>query len=161
MPGGGQEKGLRAGTENVFAIAGMGEAANIVKKEMKNESARLMKIRDELIEKITKIDESYLTGHPTERLPHHASFRFSHIEGESILLNMDMYGIQISTGSACSSKTLEASHVLLAIGLKHEEAHGSMVLTLGHSNNLKQVPKIVKATKETVQRLRQLSPLAK
>ena len=161
MPGGGQEKGLRSGTENVFAIVGMGEAASIAKKEMKTESARLMKIRDKLIEELTKIWESYLTGHPTKRLPHHASFRFSHIEGESILLNMDMYGIQIATGSACSSKTLEASHVLLAIGLKHEEAHGSMVLTLGHSNNMKQIPKIVKATEETVHRLRQLSPLVK
>jgi cysteine desulfurase len=161
MPGGGQERGLRSGTENVFAIAGMGEAASIAKKEMSDESARLSKIRDKLIEEISGIEESYLTGHPKNRLPHHASFRFSHIEGESILLNMDMYEIQVATGSACSSKTLEASHVLLAIGLKHEEAHGSMVLTLGRSNNLDQVPKIVKSVKETVQRLRMLSPLSK
>jgi cysteine desulfurase len=160
MPGGGQERGLRSGTENVFAIAGMGEAAYIAKKEMKNESERLKKIRDGLIKEITTIDETYLTGHPVERLPHHASFRFSHIEGESILLNMDMNDIQIATGSACSSKTLEPSHVLLAIGLKHEEAHGSMVLTLGHSNNIGQVPIVVKAVKDTVQRLRKLSPLA-
>jgi len=161
MPGGGQEQGLRSGTENIFAIASMGEAARIAKQEMKNESERLKKIRDSLISEITKIDEAYLTGHPTQRLPHHASFRFNFIEGESILLNMDMYGIQIATGSACSSKTLEASHVLLAIGLKHEEAHGSMVITLGHSNNLEQVQKIVKSVEETVQRLRQLSPLSK
>ncbi len=161
MPGGGQERGLRSGTENIFAIAGMGEAVRIAKQEMKNESERLKKIRDSLISEITKIDEAYVTGHPTQRLPHHASFRFNYIEGESILLNMDMYGIQIATGSACSSKTLEASHVLLAIGLKHEEAHGSMVITLGHSNNLEQVPKIVKSVEETVQRLRQLSPLSK
>jgi cysteine desulfurase len=161
MPGGGQERGLRSGTENIFSIAGMGEAARIAKKEMKNESERLKKIRDNLISEITKIEESYLTGHPIQRLPHHASFRFNFIEGESILLNMDMYGIQIATGSACSSKTLEASHVLLAIGLKHEEAHGSMVITLGHSNNLEQVQKIVKSVEETVQRLRQLSPLSK
>jgi cysteine desulfurase len=161
MPGGGQERGLRSGTENVFAIAGMGEAASIAKKELKDESARLTKIRDKLIAEISEIEESYLTGHPKNRLPHHASFRFSHIEGESILLNMDMYGIQIATGSACSSKTLEPSHVLIAIGLKHEEAHGSMVLTLGRSNNIDQVPKIVKAVKETVQRLRMLSPLSK
>ncbi len=161
MPGGGQERGLRSGTENIFAIAGMGEAARIAKQEMKNESERLKKIRDSLIFEITKIDEAYVTGHPTQRLPHHASFRFNYIEGESILLNMDMYRIQIATGSACSSKTLEASHVLLAIGLKHEEAHGSMVITLGHSNNLEQVPKIVKSVEETVQRLRQLSPLSK
>ena len=161
MPGGGQERGFRSGTENVFAIAGMGEAARIAKKEMKTESTRLTKIRDKLIKEITEIDDSYLTGHPNNRLPHHASFRFSYIEGESILLNMDMYGIQIATGSACSSKTLEPSHVLIAIGLKHEEAHGSMVITLGRSNNMDQVPKIVKSVKETVQRLRMLSPLSK
>jgi cysteine desulfurase len=161
LPGGGQERGLRSGTENVFAIASMGEAAQIAKQEMKQENGRLKKIRDELISEILKIEDTYLTGHPTRRLPHHASFRFSNIEGESILLNMDMYNIQIATGSACSHKTLEPSHVLLAIGLKHEEAHGSMVMTLGHSNNLKQVPIIVKAVKETVQRLRELSPLSK
>jgi cysteine desulfurase len=161
MPGGGQERGLRSGTENVFAIAGMGEAALIAKKEIKDESTRLTKIRDKLIEEISKVDKTYLTGHPKNRLPHHASFRFSHIEGESILLNMDMCGIQIATGSACSSKTLEPSHVLIAIGLKHEEAHGSMVMTLGRSNNLNQVPKIVKSVKETVERLRMLSPLSK
>lgn len=161
MPGGGQERGLRSGTENVFAIVGMGEAARIAKKEMNKESDRLLKIRDKLIEEIIKIDEAYLTGHPKKRLPHHASFRFNHIEGESIMLNMDMNNIQIATGSACSSKTLEPSHVLLAIGLKHEEAHGSMVMTLGHSNKMNQVPLIVKSVKETVDRLRKLSPLSK
>ncbi len=161
MPGGGQERGLRSGTENVFAIAGMGEAVRITQKEMRGESARLEKIRDKLINEILKIDQAYLTGHPKQRLPHHASFRFSHIEGESILLNMDMYNIQIATGSACSHKTLEASHVLLAIGLKHEEAHGSMVLTLGRSNKIEQVPVVVKAVRETVERLRRLSPLVK
>jgi len=161
MPGGGQERGLRSGTENVYAITGMGEAARIIKSEMKDESKRLKKIRDKLISEITKIKNSHLTGHPTKRLPNHASFRFDFIEGESILLNMDMYGIQISTGSACSSKTLEPSHVLLAIGLKHEQAHGSMVMTLGRSNNIKQIPKIIKAVDETVTRLRQLSPLVK
>lgn len=161
MPGGGQERGLRSGTENVFAISGMGEAAKIAKKEMKDESVRLTKIRDKLIQDITRIDESYVTGSPKNRLPNHASFRFSHIEGESILLNMDMYGIQVATGSACSSKTLEPSHVLIAIGLKHEEAHGSMVMTLGRSNNMDQVPKIIKSVKDTVERLRKLSPLSK
>jgi cysteine desulfurase len=160
LPGGGQERGLRSGTENIFAIAGMGEAARIAKNEMEQESKRLKKIRDKLIEGILKIEESYLTGHPTQRLPHHASFRFSRIEGESILLNMDMrHNIQVSTGSACSSRTLEPSHVLLAIGLKHEEAHGSMVITLGRSNSIEEVPTIVNAVKETVERLRKLSPL--
>ena len=161
MPGGGQERGLRSGTENVFAITGMGKSVEILKKEMKDENIRLKKIRDKLIKQILEIDDSYLTGHPEKRLPNHASFRFSHIEGESILLNMDMYNIQIATGSACSSKTLEPSHVLLAIGLKHEEAHGSMVMSLGRSNKIEHVPTIVKAVKETVERLRKLSPLVK
>ncbi len=158
--GGGQERGLRSGTENLFAIIGMGEAARIMNNEMEKESVRIRKIRDKLIEEILKIDEAYLTGHPSQRLPHHASFRFSRIEGESILLNMDMkYNIQVSTGSACSSQTLEPSHVLLAIGLKHEDAHGSMVLTLGRSNNIGEIPLIARAVKETVERLRELSPM--
>jgi cysteine desulfurase len=160
LPGGGQERGLRSGTENIFAIAGMGEAARIAKDEMDQESKRLTGIRDKLIDEILKIDKSFLTGHRTQRLPHHASFRFSGIEGESILLNMDMrHHIQIATGSACTSRTLEPSHVLLAIGLKHEEAHGSLVMTLGRSNKPEQVPAIVKSVKETVERLRGLSPL--
>jgi cysteine desulfurase len=160
MPGGGQEQGLRSGTENIFAIAGMGEAARIAKDEMADESERLRKIRDKLIEEILNIEETYLTGHPDLRLPHHASFRFTGIEGESILLNMDIkHGIQIATGSACSSKTLEPSHVLLAIGLKHEQAHGSMIITLGRSNSLEEVGQIGGAVRETVERLRQMSPL--
>lgn len=158
--GGGQERGLRSGTENNFGIIGMGEAARIAQQEMQQESQRLVAIRDKLIEEILTIDDSYLTGHPLQRLPHHASFRFSYIEGESILLNMDMHNIQVSTGSACSSKTLEPSHVLLAIGLKHEEAHGSMVLTLGRSNKMDDVQLVSKATYETVQRLRKLSPMS-
>jgi cysteine desulfurase len=159
--GGGQERGLRSGTENMFAIVGMGEAARIAQQEMQHESNRLIPIRDRLINKILTIDQSFLTGHLIQRLPHHASFRFSYIEGESILLNMDMYSIQVSTGSACSSKTLEPSHVLLAIGLKHEEAHGSMVLTLGRSTTMEDVEPVAKATYETVQRLRKLSPMSK
>ena len=158
--GGGQERGLRPGTENLFAIAGMGEAARLAKLEMNQESDRLRPIRDGLIKEILKIDEAYLTGHTTFRLPHHASFRFSRIEGESILLTMDaMFNIQVSTGSACSSRTLEPSHVLLAIGLKHEQAHGSMVVTLGKYNSPEQIPVIAKAVNQTVQRLRALSPL--
>lgn len=158
--GGGQERGLRPGTENLFAIAGMGEAARLAKQEMKEESGRLQAIRDGLIKEILKIDEAYLTGHPTKRLPHHASFRFSRIEGESILLTMDaMFGIQISTGSACSSRTLEPNHVLLAIGLKHEQAHGSMVMTLGKSNRPDQIQLVADAVNKTVERLRAFSPL--
>jgi cysteine desulfurase len=159
--GGGQERGFRSGTENIFAIAGMGEAARIARLKMTKEGNRLKKMRDRIIQEILNIEGSHLTGHPTQRLPYHASFRFDHIEGESILLNMDMYNIQVSTGSACSSKTLEPSHVLLAIGLTHEQAHGSMVLTIGRSNKMEEIPAIVKAVKETVERLRNLSPLSK
>ncbi|HUM82144.1 MAG TPA: cysteine desulfurase family protein, partial [Methanothrix sp.] len=158
--GGGQEKGLSPGTENIYALAGFGEAARLARLEMAGESMRLQTIRDALIEEILKIDEARLTGHPSQRLPHHASFRFSRIEGESILLTMDaMFNIQVSTGSACSSRTLEPSHVLLAIGLRHEEAHGSMIMTLGRQNSMEQVPAIVSATEKTVERLRALSPL--
>ncbi len=158
--GGGQEKGLRPGTEDLFAIAGFGEAARIVKQEMDSESLRLKAMRDDLIKEILKIDESYLTGHPTKRLPNHASFRFSRIEGESILLTLDaMFNIQVATGSACSSRTLEPSHVLLAIGLTHVEAHGSMIMTMGKYNNPEQIPVIANAVSKTVERLRALSPL--
>ena len=160
MPGGGQERGIKSGTENIFSIAGMGEASKIMKNEIKSESERLTIIRNKLIKEISKIDRAFLTGHPKKRLPGHVSFIFNNIEGESILLNMDMYNIQIATGSACSHKTLEPSHVLLEIGLKHEEAHGSMVMTLGKSNNIDQIPLIVKAVNDTVERLRKLSPLS-
>lgn len=159
--GGGQERGFRSGTENIFSIAGMGEAARIARLRMDKEGVRLKKMRDRLIQEILMIEGSHLTGHPAQRLPYHASFRFDHIEGESILLNMGMLNIQVSTGSACSSKTLEPSHVLLAIGLKHEEAHGSMVLTLGRSNKMEEIPIIVESVGETVARLRELSPLSR
>ena len=159
--GGGQERGFRSGTEDIFAISGMGEAARIARLKMTKEGNRLKKMRDRIIQEILKIEGSHLTGHPTQRLPNHVSFRFNHIEGESILLNMDMYNIQVSTGSACSSKTLEPSHVLLAIGLTHEQAHGSMVLSLGKFNEMKEIHTIVKAVKETVERLIKLSPLSK
>jgi len=160
LPGGGQERGLRSGTENLFAIAGMGEAARIAGQEMEGESRRLTAMRDDLIEGILRIKDAYLTGHRTRRLPHHASFRFDGIEGESIVLTLDMgHGIQVSTGSACSSRTLEPSRVLLAVGLKHEQVHGSMVITLGRSNTAEQVPVIVEAVGRTVEKLRKLSPL--
>ncbi len=161
MPGGGQERGLRSGTENLFAIAGMGEAARLAGEDMPAESKRLRAIRDQLISEILKNENTYLTGHPEKRLPRHASFRFSFIEGESILLMMDFQGIEISTGSACSSKTLEASHVLLATGLTHEQAHGSMVLTLGRCNKPEEVPVVASAVKKTIEKLRMLSPITR
>ncbi|MEE9152350.1 MAG: cysteine desulfurase family protein [Thermoplasmata archaeon] len=162
MYGGGQERGLRSGTENLYAIIGMGKAAEFAKKEMVNEAERLKELRDKLIEGILEnIEEAYLTGHRTKRLGNHASFRFSYIEGESIILNLDMEGIAASTGSACTSKTLEPSHVLLALGLKHEEAHGSLVLTLGRGNTEEDIDKVLEVVPNVVQKLREMSPLYK
>jgi cysteine desulfurase len=158
--GGGQEKGLRSGTENVSAIVGMGKAAEIAKAEMKTEGERLSNLRDKLIKGLTaNIPSSFLNGHPTKRLPNNASIRFSYIEGESLLLSLDMLGVAASSGSACTSKTLEPSHVLLAIGLKHEEAHGSLLFTLGKQNTEEDVNYVVNALPDIVKRLRCISPL--
>ncbi len=158
--GGGQERGLRSGSESVYGIAGMGKAAEIAKAEMEEESKRMMKLRDELIDGVLdKIEKAYLTGHRTKRLPHHASFIFSYIEGESIILNLDMLGLQASTGSACSSKTLEPSHVLIALGLKHEEAHGSLTLTLGRWSTEEDIKHALDVIPRTVDRFRAMSPL--
>ncbi len=158
--GGGQEKGLRSGTENVPAIVGMGKAAEMAKAEMKTEGEMLSNLRDKLIEGlIQNIPRSFLNGHPTKRLPNNANVRFSYIEGESLLLSLDVLGVAASSGSACTSKTLEPSHVLLAIGLKHEEAHGSLLFTLGKQNTEEDVDYVVKALPDIVKRLRSISPL--
>ncbi len=159
MLGGGQEFGMRSGSENIPCIVGMGKAADIAGKEMAEEGARLIRMRDRLIDNILKIEYTYLTGHRTKRLPNNASFRFSFIEGESIILQLNDMGITASTGSACSSKTLEPSHVLIAMGLRHEEAHGSLLLTFGRSNKDDDVDHVVKCVPEIVSRLRSLSPL--
>ncbi|MGD9130104.1 MAG: cysteine desulfurase NifS [Candidatus Bathyarchaeota archaeon] len=158
--GGGQERGLRSGTENVPGIVGMGKAAEVAKMEMEAEGKRLTALRDKLIKGVLdKIDYSFLNGHPTKRLPDNANLRFSYIEGESLILGLDMYGVQVSSGSACTSKTLEPSHVLLAIGLAHEEAHGSLVFTLGKQNSEEDVDYVLEVLPDVVKRLRALSPL--
>ncbi len=158
--GGGQEKGLRSGTENVPAIVGMGKAAEIAKTEIKTEGRRCSSLRDSLIKGLIKnIPNSFLNGHPLRRLPNNASIRFSYIEGESLLLSLDMLGVAASSGSACTSKTLEPSHVLLAIGLKHEDAHGSLLFTLGKQNTEEDVDYVVNALPDIVKRLRSISPL--
>lgn len=160
LPGGGQERGLRSGTENIFAVAGMGEAAAIAGREMASEGPRLRKIADAYLREILTIEDAHLTGPPAGRLPGHLSFRFGRIEGESILLNLDTaFGIQVTTGSACSSRTLEPSHVLLAIGLKHEEAHGSMIMMPGRSNTMEEVPYVAGAVRKTVERLRLITAM--
>lgn len=157
--GGGQERGLRSGTENVPAIVGFGVAAEITVKEWREDAEKMRRLRDRIIESLLEIEESYLNGHPEKRLPNNVNVRFSYIEGESIVLSLDMAGIQASTGSACSSKTLQPSHVLMACGLKHEEAHGSLVLTLGKYNTDEDVDRLLEVLPGIVERLRMMSPL--
>jgi cysteine desulfurase len=160
IQGGGQERGLRSGTENLPGIVGMGKAAYLAKTELKHESKRLIKLRDEFINDVLReIPESYLNGHPTLRLPNNINIRFSYIEGESLILSLDMEGIACSSGSACTSKTLEPSHVLLSIGLKHEEAHGALLFTLGKRNTEKEISYASEKLPEIVKRLRKISPL--
>ena len=158
--GGGQERGLRSGTENMPGIIGMAKAAEIAEKEMLLESRRLERLRDKLITRtLTTIRESYLNGHPTMRLPNNANIRFSYIEGESLILSLDMEGISASSGSACTSKTLEPSHVLLAIGLAHEEAHGSLLFTMGRENSEEDIDYVLTVLPGIVKKLRTISPL--
>jgi len=160
IQGGGQERGLRSGTENIPAIVGMGKAAEIASAEMKTEGERLSRLRDRLIKGLLEsIPSSFLNGHPTQRLPNNVNVRFSYIEGESLILSLDMLGVACSSGSACTSKTLEPSHVLIAIGLKHEEAHGSLLFTLGKQNTEEDVDYVVNALPDIVKRLRAISPL--
>lgn len=158
--GGGQERGLRSGTENLPGIVGFGKAAEIARKEMPTESERLKTLRDKLIKGLLDpIPHSFLNGHPTKRLPNNAAVRHSFIEGESILLDLDMKGVAASSGSACTAKTLEPSHVLRAIGLKHEEAHGSLLFTLGKQNTEEEVDYVIRIMPDIVKRLRKMSPL--
>jgi cysteine desulfurase len=158
--GGGQERGLRSGTENLLGIVGFGKAAEITRKEMPIESVRLKKLRDKLIKGLLKpIPHSFMNGHPIKRLPNNAAVRYSFIEGESILLDLDLKGVAASSGSACTAKTLEPSHVLRAIGLKHEEAHGSLLFTIGKQNTEEEVNYVIRIMPDIVKRLRKMSPL--
>jgi cysteine desulfurase len=159
LHGGGQEKGLRSSTANVAAIVGFAKACEICKKEMKKEGKRLTKLRDKLIKGILKeIDNSHLTGHPKKRLPNNASFWFSFVEGESMVIQLDLSGIAASTGSACSSKKLEPSHVLLSIDLEPHEAHGSLRLSLGRWTKEKDINYVLKALPRVIKKLREISP---
>jgi cysteine desulfurase len=160
--GGGQERGLRSGTENIPAIVGMKRAAEIMQQEMTNETARFRKYRDRIIKEVlARVPKSHLNGHPTERLANNAHFRFDGIEGESLLLSFKEKNIAVSTGSACSSKTLEPSHTLIALGLLHEEAHGSLEITFGRYNKEEDVDAVLQVLPDIVKRLRRLSPLYK
>lgn len=158
--GGGQERGIRSGTENTPGIVGMAEAARIVMKEGGAEISRLRDFRDKLLAEIpASIPDAHINGHPTERLANNAHFRFAGIEGESLLLSLKHEGISVSTGSACSSKTLEPSHTLISTGLLHEEAHGSLELTVGRFTTLSEVKRVIELLPGIVARLRELSPL--
>ncbi|HLB71038.1 MAG TPA: cysteine desulfurase NifS [Candidatus Methanoperedens sp.] len=159
LHGGGHERNIRSGTENVPGIVGFGRAAELAKERLTEETG-LSTLRDSLIKGILEIKDSYLNGHPEERLPNNVNVRFSYIEGESMVLNLDMKGVAASTGSACSSTSLEPSHVLLAIGLKPEDAHGSLRLTLGRGNTKEDVDYVVSVLPDIVNKLRMISPLA-
>jgi cysteine desulfurase len=162
LRGGEQERRLRASTENVPGIVGFGEAAKIARQEREKEEIRLKKLREKLITGISeKIEESKLNGHPTQRLPNNVNFSIKYVEGESMLLNLDLEGIAASTGSACSSSTLEPSHVLLALGLSHEMAHSSLRLTLGRGTTEEDIEYVLEVLPKIVTRLREMSPLWK
>ena len=158
--GGQQEKGKRAGTENVIGIAALGKAIELAVSEMEDTTERLKYLRDKIINGVLKnIEYSRLNGHPEERLPGNVNISFEFIEGESMLLMLDAKGICASSGSACTSGSLDPSHVLIAIGLPHEKAHGSLRISLGYQNTEEEVDKLLEVLPPIVQRLREMSPL--
>lgn len=157
--GGGQEKNRRSGTENVAGVAGFAAAAAHAAENMEAEAARLATLRRRLIEGVLKIPATALTGHPENRLPGLASFTIDYIEGESMVLRLDANGIAASTGSACSTGSLDPSHVLLAMGLSHEQAHGSLRLSLGRYSDDSDVDMILEVLPGVVRGLREMSPV--
>ena len=160
LHGGDKEKGRRASTYNTPGIAGLGKAIELCRKNMAREIKTQTALRDRLIEEIPKlIPQVRLNGHPSMRLPNNVNFSIKYIEGESILLSLDMLGIAVSTGSACTSSSLEPSHVLLAIGLDHATAHGSLRITLGRWTEDADVDYFLKHLPKVVEKLRAMSPL--
>lgn len=160
ITGGAQERMRRAGTENVAGIVGLGKAIETATANIDEKQKKLTALRDAYIKKVLDtIPHSRLNGHPTKRLPGNANISFEFIEGEGMLLSLDMKGISASSGSACTSGSLDPSHVLLAIGLKHEQAHGSLRVTFDEENTLEEAEYIAESLKEIVDRLRMMSPL--
>ena len=157
--GGGQERKLRPGTENVAGIVGLGRALELAVAELPEKTARLQKLRDRLIAGLTSLEGVALNGHPKQRLPGNVHLSFQYIEGESLLLSLDLQGVAASSGSACTSGSLEPSHVLTAMGLDHREAHGSLRLTLGRGNTEADVDYVLQVLPPIVERLREMSPL--
>ncbi len=160
MRGGGQEGSKRAGTHNVAGIIGLGKAAELAKARMAEEAAQTIKLRDALIAGIeARIKDVKLNGDRVKRLPNNVNFSFMGVEGESMILLMDMNGMCVSSGSACTSGSLDPSHVLMALGMKHEQAHGSLRMTLGKDNTQAQIDKVFDTLPGIVTRLREMSPL--
>ncbi len=158
--GGAQEKKRRAGTENIAGIVGLGKAIELADKEIEENTKKLVYLRDKLINGILEnIPYSKLNGHPIDRLPGNCNISFDFIEGEAMLLLLDSKGIAASSGSACTSGSLDPSHVLLAIGLPHEKAHGSLRMTLEHYNTEQEVDTVLKELPMIVSKLRDMSPL--
>jgi cysteine desulfurase len=158
MDGGFQEFDLRSGVENIPGAVGFARAVELITPE---ETAHLQAMRDRLVERLLEIPHTRLNGHPVHRLPHNANVSFRFVEGESLLLHLDMRGFAVSTGSACFSRSLEASHVILGIGGDHERAHGSVRFTFGRYNEDRDVDAVVEAITEVVTELRRISPLGK
>lgn len=162
MYGGGHERDMRPSTVNIPGIAGFAKAVELAKEELERESQRQIKLRDKIIKWVTEnIEDSYLNGHPTQRLPNNINLGFKYIEGESIVLDLDAERIESSTGSACSSKSLDPSHVLLAIGLKPQDAHGSLRVSLGRFTSKEDVNYFLEKLPGIIERLREISPLKK
>ncbi len=159
LHGGGHERGLRSSTENVAGIVGFAKATELAFAEMGSEAAREIALRDSLIKGVLEIKDSWLNGHPTNRLPNNANFGFRFIEGEGLVLRLDLKGIEASTGSACSSKNLRPSHVLTSMGLKAEDAHGSLRLTLGRESTKADMDYVLEMLPGVVESLRAMSPL--
>ncbi len=157
--GGGQERGLRSGTENVPGIVGLAAALEIAQAEKEKENVRLTKLRDKLTAGLLKIKKTKLNGHATERLPNNVNISFLDVEGEAAVLYLDAQGIYCSTGSACASGSLDPSHVILAIGLPYEAAHGSLRFTLGHSTKPADIDYVLKVVPDVMAKLRHMSPV--
>ncbi len=160
IDGGIQESGKRAGSENISGIVGLGKAAEMAQEKLNVRGDMVRSLRDAIIQRMEQeVDHVILTGHPKNRLPHHASFCVEFIEGEAMLLNLDMKGIAAASGSACTSRALKASHVLLAMGLDHATAQGSLVFSLVEENTTEDIDYLFEVFPEIIERLRQMSPL--
>jgi len=160
VQGGAHEFGKRAGTENIPGIVGFAKAIELADQRLSEDEKHLINLRDTMIKKLLdSIPYSYLNGHPTQRLPNNVHIRFNFVEGESLLMMLNIKGVDVSTGSACSSKSLEPSHVLMALGISPEEIHGSLRITMGRENTMDEVDYVVENLIEILKKLRAMSPI--